>query len=452
MQGTKDLTQGSIRRQLLNLALPIMGTSFIQMAYSLTDMAWVGRLGSESVAAVGAAGILVWMTNSISLLTKVGSEVCVGQSIGAQNVSNARKFASHNITLGLIIAFCWALFLFLLAKPIISFFRLEAPIAVSSAVYLRIVATAFPFIFLSASFTGIYNAAGRSKIPFYTNGIGLLLNMILDPLFIYGFHLGTIGVAIATWLSQAVVCIIFIYRLKHSNPLFGGFSFLTRLSGKYVGRIVRVGLPVALLNVFFSIINLILARIASTCGGHIGLMSMTAGGQIEAIAWNTAQGFSTALSAFTAQNFAAGHLNRVITAYHTTLRIMFWLGTFVMLLFIFFGNAVFSVFVPERAAYEGGGLYLRIDGFSMILMMAEISTQGLFYGIGKTIPPALISITFNTLRIPMALFFPALGLGIAGVWWAVSISSMLKGITSLCWAHVIKNRLSSTTFPFASVN
>ncbi|MCR6504351.1 MATE family efflux transporter [Bacteroides sp. KH365_2] len=81
MQGTKNLTQGPINRQLFTLAMPIMATSFIQMAYSLTDMAWVGRLGSESVAAVGAVGILTWMSGSIALLNKVGAEVSVSQSI-----------------------------------------------------------------------------------------------------------------------------------------------------------------------------------------------------------------------------------------------------------------------------------------------------------------------------------------------------------------------------------
>ena len=93
MQGIKNLTHGPINRQLFNLAMPIMATSFIQMAYSLTDMAWVGRLGSEAVAAIGSVGILTWMSGSISLLNKVGSEVSVGQSIGAQNQEDARQFA-----------------------------------------------------------------------------------------------------------------------------------------------------------------------------------------------------------------------------------------------------------------------------------------------------------------------------------------------------------------------
>ena len=189
MQGTKNLTKGPINRQLFNLAMPIMATSFIQMAYSLTDMAWVGRLGSEAVAAIGSVGILTWMSASISLLNKVGSEVSVGQSIGAQNQTDARSFASHNITIALIISLCWGGLLFLLANPIIRIYELEEHITLNAVEYLRIVATGFPFVFLSAAFTGIYNAAGRSKVPFLISGTGLVLNILLDPLFIFVFGL-----------------------------------------------------------------------------------------------------------------------------------------------------------------------------------------------------------------------------------------------------------------------
>lgn len=173
MKGTKNLTQGPILKQLFTLAMPIMATSFIQMAYSLTDMAWVGRIGSEAIAAVGSVGILTWMSTSISLLNKVGSEVSVGQAIGAQNEQAARAFASHNLTLSLLISLSWGALLFIFATPIISIYELEPHIAKMAVEYLRIIATAFPFVFLSAAFTGIFNAAGRSKIPFSINGIGL---------------------------------------------------------------------------------------------------------------------------------------------------------------------------------------------------------------------------------------------------------------------------------------
>lgn len=237
MQGTKNLTQGPIKRQLFNLALPIMGTSFIQMAYSITDMAWVGRLGSEAVAAIGAVGILTWMTNSISLLNKVGSEVSVGQSIGARNEEDAKNYSSHNLTIALIISICWGLLLFVFAHPIINIYKLEASIAANAVEYLRIVATAFPFIFLSAAFTGIHNAAGMSKVPFYISGTGLIINMVLDPIFIFVFDLGTAGAAWATWLSQATVCAIFVYQLKRrSKRQTEEELFQTNPTTRFAGR------------------------------------------------------------------------------------------------------------------------------------------------------------------------------------------------------------------------
>ena len=195
VQGAKNLTEGPIQRQLFNLALPIMGTSFIQMAYSLTDMAWVGHLSSKDVAAIGAVGILTWMANSISLLNKVGAEVSVGQKIGARDEEGARAYSSHNITIALLLSLLLGGIMFTFSSSIVGIYKMEYSITLKAIQYLQIVASAFPFIFLSAAFTGIHNAAGQSKIPFYINGCGLIINMLLDPLLIFGFDYGVRGAA-----------------------------------------------------------------------------------------------------------------------------------------------------------------------------------------------------------------------------------------------------------------
>jgi putative MATE family efflux protein len=326
--------------------MPIMATSFIQMAYSLTDMAWVGRLGSEAIAAVGSVGLLTWMTTSLALLNKVGSEVSVGQAIGMKDETAAKCFATHNITLSLIVSAIWAFVLFTFAPFIIRFYELEAHIATDAINYLRIVSTAFPFVFMSAAFTGIFNAGGRSKIPFTINGIGLVANMILDPLFIFVFDWKTDGAALATWLAQACVFGLFVYQLKFKKILWEDFRFLGKLKSIYTKKIIKIGLPVATLNTLFAFVNMFLGRTASTVGGHIGLMAMTTSGQIEAITWNTSQGFSTALSAFVAQNYAARKISRVMKALKSTLYMTLVFGTLCSLLFIFYGNNVFAIFVP----------------------------------------------------------------------------------------------------------
>lgn len=441
MQGVKRLTQGPIYKQLFILALPIMATSFIQMAYTLTDMAWVGRIGSEAAAAVGAVGILTWMANSISLLSKVGSEVSVGQSIGSKNDEDARNFASHNITIAFIISVCLGGLFFILAHPIISIYKLQEHIADDAVFYLRVISTALPFVFLSAAFTGVYNASGRSKIPFYIMGTGLILNIILDPLFIFVFDLGIHGAAYATWIAQGSVFLMFVYQLRYRDALLGRFSFFVRLKKKYSQRIFKIGLPVAVFNTLFAFVNMFMGRTASEQGGHIGLMSLTTGGQIEAITWTTSQGFSTALGAFVAQNYAAGESKRVINAWYTTLWMTFIFGTFCSLLFIFSGSDIFSIFVPDPEAYRAGGIYLQISGYSQVFMMLEITTQGVFYGLGRTIPPAIISIVCNYARIPLAILFAHMGLGVEGIWWAISLTSIAKGVILAVWFIFIKNKV-----------
>ena len=380
------------------------------------------------------------MTTSLALLNKVGSEVSVGQAIGMKDETAARSFATHNLTLSLIVSVAWAFILFTFAPLIIRFYELEAHIAANAINYLRIVSTAFPFVFMSAAFTGIFNAGGRSKIPFTINGIGLVANMILDPLFIFVFDWKTDGAALATWLAQACVFGLFIYQLKVKKILWEDFRFFGKLKKVYTTRIIKIGLPVATLNTLFAFVNMFLGRTASTVGGHIGLMAMTTSGQIEAITWNTSQGFSTALSAFVAQNYAARKISRVMKALKSTLYMTLVFGIFCSLLFIFYGNNIFAIFVPEREAYEAGGLALRIDGYSQLFMMLEIVIQGVFYGMGRTIPPAIISISCNYLRIPMAMLFVSLGWGLPGIWWTICLTSILKGIIILIWFLCIKKK------------
>ena len=111
-----------------------------------------------------------------------------------------------------------------------------------------------------------------------------------------------------------------------------------------------------------------------------------------------------------------------------------------ILVFICYGNEIFSIFVPEKAAYETGGVFLRIDGYSQLFMMLEITIQGVFYGMGRTMPPAVISVTCNYLRIPMALLFVSWGWGLPGIWWSISITSTMKGIICLIWFILIKKK------------
>lgn len=435
--GAKDFTRGGIFKPLVLLALPIMATNFVQMIYHLTHMAWIGRLGSEQVAAIGAAGMLMWMFSAFSLLTKVAAEVSIGQALGARKNRAAKAFASHATTLSLILSIIVAIALFVGADFFLSFFKLSPYTQQYAIQYLQITALSVPFSFLVMNFSGVYNGAGRSKIPMYLVCSGLLLNIILAPILIYGIDgilagLGIKGAAISTVISHGFVFLLFVYRLRRHDGILDRFPFFVRMRKGASVRILRLGFPIAMMTLFFAIINSYLVRVASIYGGHLGVVAKTTGGQIEGISWITAQGFSTALGAFVAQNFAAGKMSRAWMAYRYTLGLMLTLGVLVTIAFLFAGEQIFGVIVPEPEAAMVGGKFLFIAAFYQVFMMLELTTQGMFNGTGRTMPPAVISIIFNLARIPMAYLF-ASWMGITGVWWAIAISGIIKGIVLPIW-------------------
>ncbi|MDO5017052.1 MAG: MATE family efflux transporter [Porphyromonas sp.] len=429
----KDLTQGGIAPHLVHLALPILGTSFIQMLYSFIDMAWVGRLSAESVAATGAASVFTWLASSISLLNKVAAEVSVSNALGRHERQEARDYAGHTATLSLImggmVMFIYGLF----SNSLIGVYELATHIHEMSVSYLRIVAFGMPLVFMTVSFTGIYNATGHSKIPFVISTIGLVLNILLDPLLIFVFDLGVEGAAYATVISQTVVLLLFLFQMLYKDQLLGGIKIITRLTKDITLSILRIGTPVALMNSLFAFINMSLGRLASLYGGHLGVMSLTTGGQLEGLCWNTAQGFSTALSAFVGQNYGANRYDRIFQGVRYTLILSLMVGVAGFFLYYFRGEALFALIVPEQAAYTAGGIYLGIQALPQIFSMLEITAQGFFYGVRKTLPPSLISIIGNLLRIPAALVLLPMTGQITTLWWVIAASSILKGVVSGAW-------------------
>ncbi len=441
MRQIKDLTTGSLRNHLVKLSLPIMGTSFIQMAYSMTDMAWLGRLGSKQVAAVGVIGVLVWLTNSIAAINKTGSEVTVAHSLGKGDQDEARLYAGQNMMMSLFIGIVLALILLIFEKPILEVYLLAPDVYAEASHYLHIVLAALPLVFLTTTQSGIYNASGISKVPFKILSVGLILNMILDPLLIFGMGMGVRGAAWATVIGQLVVSLLFAHALWVRDKLMGGIPLFLRPERNLIIRILRIGLPVAVLNTLFVFVNMYLGRTASQAGGHVGVATLTTGGQMEAITWNTSQGVTTALSAVVAQNYGAGNLRRTFDSYRLAMQLTFVFGVIGTLLFIFLGEEMFALIVPDPDTYMAGGVYLCINGYSQLFMMAEITTQGFLYGIGRTMPPAVISIAGNYARIPLAAMLIGMGWGLSGIWWAISITSILKGLAAVGYYFYAKRKL-----------
>ncbi|WP_075603971.1 MATE family efflux transporter [Saccharicrinis aurantiacus] len=443
-----DLTKGPIFKQLFSLAIPIIGTSLMQMAYNLTDMIWLGQLGSDAVASVGSAGFYVWLGMSILLITRIGAEIGVSQSLGKQDKEKAGKFARHSLFWALVLSTAIMLIALIFTPELISVFRLSEGVVENGSIsYLRIVSLGFIFTFINPTFQGIYNGVGNSRLPFYYLLVGLGLNMILDPLLIFGFgfipELGIEGAATATVIAQLVVFIIFMIRFVWKKEIMDPQLKHFKLCRDITKSIFKLGSPIAAESSLFAIFALILARMI-TQWGDTPIAVQSVGAQIEALSWMTSSGFATALGSFTGQNYGAGNWDRIKKGYLTTIGIGVVLGGIITLAFLFLGEPIFSLFLKETTALAMGVHYLKILAISQIFMILEIITRGAFNGIGKTVPPSLVGIIFTGARVPAALILSSEKLlGMFGIWWAISLSSIIKGLVLMTWYLIVLKKHNS---------
>lgn len=438
----RDLTKDNILFALLGLALPIMGTAFLQMAYNMVDMIWLGRVGSNAVAAAGTAGFYMWLSFAFIMLSKIGAEIKVSQSIGSKKYKDAQEYGVSAFQFNILIAILYTVFLLVFKDKLIGFFRLDDEFVIGKSIsYLKIVSYGMIFTFINPVITGIFNGYGDSKSPFFINTIGLVLNIILDPLLIMGYGpfraMGVDGAALATIISQCIVSIIFIIYIKSGRSILENFNILSRANFNKIKEIVKLGFPVALQNALFTIFTMGVARIIAFWG-PIAIAAQKIGSQVESISWMTSGGFQGALGAFTGQNYGARKYKRIKNAYYISTIIMGSLGFFAMLGLYIYAEEIFTLFIPNAENMDYGISYLKIISLSQIFMCIEITTGGAFNGIGKTVPPSAIGIVFNAFRIPLALFMGIyLNMGINGVWWSLTITSVFKGTILFIWFVLI---------------
>ncbi len=434
MNRKKDLTKGNIFKTILLLALPIMGTSFVQMAYNLIDMIWIGKLGSDPLASVGTAGFFMWLSMGVVFLCKIGAEVLVAQSIGRKDEEGAKKIVQSVLQLVFIFGVTTSLILVLFKTQLIQFFNLEDTVVINGAIsYLAIIGGGVIFSFVNPVLTAIFNGYGKSAIPFGINTVGLIFNIIFDPILIFGFGpipaMGIEGAAIATVTSQLLVTVVFIIYIKTQKDmhLFEGFKLFRKLDGITTRKIIKLGFPVGLQSILFCIFAMVIARIVGQWG-PLGVAVQKVGAQIESISWMTASGFSTAIGTFIGQNLGAKKYKRIYDGYLVAFISMFVFGILTSVLLLVFAEPIFGLFLSEADELREGTIYLQILGFSQLFMCLEIVTNGAFNGLGKTKIPAINSSVFNFLRIPGAIILSATALSLTGVWWSVTISSIIKGI------------------------
>lgn len=438
-----DLLKGRILPTLTKLTIPIVLTAMIQMAYNMTDMLWIGKLGANSVAAIGVAGMFTWLSNGLVMMPRIGGQVKTGHSIGENNVENTIIYESASFQIAIVFALLFALLMFIMAPTLVGLFQLNNSYTINSAIgYMQICCGLCLFNFLNQIITGVFFATGDSKTPFIANSVGLAVNIILDPVFIFGIGfipaMNVLGAAAATVLAQMIVTVVFILIIIKNNNIIKKIRLNKVYHFDYYLNILKIGFPMALQNMLFSICSMIIARFVAGYGDG-AVAAQKIGTQIESISWGMGDGFQAAINSFIAQNYGAQKIARVKKGYRTMMVISVVWGAICMILLIFQPDHIFQLFLNDAQVLPIGVSYLTIIGFSQIFMICEITTAGAFSGLGNSFPPSFVSIVFTVARIPF-IFILTNYLGLDGIWWAISFSSILKGIVSFIWFEIYKKK------------
>lgn len=430
-----DLTSGPILKTLSELALPIMASSLLGTAYNITDMAWIGLLGSKAVAGVGVGGMYVWLSQGLVALPRMGGQVNTAQSCGRKDYKEARSYAASALQMTILFGLLFSAASIIFLDPLIGFFNLTDPEAYSSArSYMLITCGLIIFSFLNLTLTGLFTAQGDSRSPLMANFLGLVGNMLLDPLLILGIgpfpRLETTGAAIATVTAQFLVFAVLVFRIFTSGletNVLRELHLFSRFPGKFYKNIFRIGFPTAIQSMLYCMISMVLTRMVSAFGAA-AIAVQRVGGQIESVSWNTADGFASALNAFTAQNFGAKKYDRIRQGYRISFGILTIWGLIITAAFVLLPRPISGLFFHDPESLGISVNYLIIIGFCEAFMAIELMTIGALSGLGMTKLCSIISIILTGARIPLAMLLTHAGMGLNGIWWALSLTSIVKGI------------------------
>ena len=283
-------------------------------------------------------------------------------------------------------------------------------------------------------FTQAFTSLGDSFTPFVINAVGLAINMVLDPVLIFGLgpfpHMGAKGAALATIISQFVVVLIyFLVVISKDGIIKSAISYIDYRENWQL-EIFRLGLPAALLSGFHASISMVLNRFMSAFG-PTPVAVCAIGSQLESISWNTTEGIQVGIQALVAQNYGAENKERVKGSIKESFRLVAIIGIIATLVLIVFRHKLFELFTPEsKEAIELGANYLFILGLSQGFMAIEIGLAGCFNGMSDTKTPAILGVINNLLRIPIAIVLMPF-VGVYGVWIAMSSTSIMKGLVAM---------------------
>jgi len=431
-------TDGPIFSAVWRLGWPALTSMFFETFLSITDAFWVGKLGATEMAAVTSSMFPIWTIFSLLMIIPTGVVAIISRAVGAGAEREVSRVARQSLLFAVLTAVVVSVIGYLITPALFRIMHTNADVTAMGIAYLRIFFIGIIFFFLNDTLSGIFRAAGDTKAHLIASSTAVVVNIFLDPLFIFGLGpfpcWGTAGASVATAIAATcgtVVYVIMILRGRLQYPL--RFQRRERLDFRLAGAIVRIGFPTAVSGTVFSVVYIFLNRIVAEFGTK-AIAALMIGHRMESLSYLTSTGFYMAASTLVGQNLGAAKIARAEKSAWTAVGIAVGMTTAFAILFLLFPKTLASFFINDPEVIIIAVEYLRILALSQMFMAVEIVLEGAFAGAGNTIPPMAISLPGSIARLPLAYYLCfTLGMGITGMWWALTITTWAKAVAAVIW-------------------
>ncbi len=407
-----DMLTGSPLRCVIRFALPIMASSMLQYNYSLVDNIIVGRyVSSEALAAVGSVGPIGSFIVGAALGLTSGFSIPVAHAYGERNKEKLSNYAGNSISLAFIIGMILVVTSHILSQPLLRLIGTPDEIIGLSSAYVNILYYGIPFQMLSNNFTAISRSVGESKKPLYFFCVSVVVNFILDLLFVKTFGWGVEGAAAATLISHIVACTlngIYVIRFNKEVQITKKDLHLDKAASI---RQIKLGLPVSLQFTVTSVGSMCLQSVVNSFGTTV-IAGFTAAGRVEQLTNIPMSGLGVANQTFVGQNYGAGNYKRILSSVKKIFLLDVCVSVAMSLILYTIGEPVVSLFLteenPEIMAAASRYILAIAQCYSLvaILFVMRNTLQGLGFTYANSI--AGIGEFFGRLSIAFILT-PALG-------------------------------------------
>ena len=422
-------------KALWTLAFPIMAGMGIHILYTIVDMIFIGRLGGDAIAAVAFNMPLFFLVLGLSFGVGSGVTASIARFIGEKDKVNADNTAEHAVALGLIISTILTTLGLIYGEGLLQRLGATESVLPLSWDYLKVSLIGLPFMVFSTFFRSILSGEGDMKLPMAVAGLGTILNIILDPIFIFTLGYGVGGAAMASAISQLIVFVIFVYMLfvkEHAYIRFRMRDFSPSIF--IIKDIIRVGLPASMSMIIMAfgqlVFNRILVRFSTDA-----VAAYQVGGRMDMVIFLPIMAIASALTTLVGMFFGAKEIEKIkFIAKYGIIRSMMVTGVLSIILYIF-APLVVKNFTLDVDIQSIAVTYLRFICLIYPLIAIGMTVGRILQGLGKGLPMLVItSVRILALSAPLALYFiMVLNKPIEWVWYAMIISTIVSVAISLIW-------------------